>query len=57
MSCFHLLSAHYVRSFQNKDLLEIIPFLSNNCKKAGNNGTEIVNPCIFLQLIFLNFLI
>ena len=34
--------------FQNKDLLEIFPFLSNNCRKTGNMRTraEIVNPCI-----------
>ena len=42
------MSARYVRSFQNKHLLEIFPFLNNNCRKKGNmrTGTEIVNPCI-----------
>ena len=35
-------------SIQNKDLLEILPFLSNNSQKLGNmrTGTEIVNPCV-----------
>ena len=34
--------------FKNKDLLEIIPILSNNCQKIGNmrTGIEILNSCI-----------
>ena len=46
--CCHQLSVHRVRSFQNKLLLEIFPFLSNNRRKMNNTraGTEIVNPCI-----------
>ena len=41
-----------VRSFQNKDLLKIFPFLSNKCQQTGNmrTGTEIVNPCILRRL-------
>ena len=50
----HLLSSRCVCSFQNKQLLEIFPFLSNNCQKICNmrTGTEIVNPCIlyFIRL-------
>ena len=51
--CCHLLSAPYVRSFQNKFLLGMFPFLSNNCREMGNmrTGTEIVNPCIDDQKI------
>ena len=42
---------------QIKDLLEIFPFLSNNCRKASNmgNGNEILNPCIILTLQSLQF--
>ena len=51
------MSAHYVRSFQNKHLLEIFPFLNSNFRKMGNmrTGTEIANPCInaMNKLIFL----
>ena len=45
-----LVKKRCVRSFQNKHVLEIFPFLSNNCRKTGNvrTGTEIVNPCIKL---------
>ena len=44
----HLLSARCVRSFQNKDLLEIILFIINNCRKTGyiRAWTQIVNVCI-----------
>ena len=57
--CCHLLPVRYGRSFQNKDLLKLFPFLSNNCQKMGNMriGTEIVNPCIFpiLPVYFIFF--
>ena len=48
LSNCHLLSARCVRTFQNKNLLEIFPFLSSNCRNTGNvrTGTQIVNPCI-----------
>ena len=41
--------------FQKKHLLEIFPFLCNNCWKMGNMRieTEIVNPCITL-IIYAN---
>ena len=44
----HVLSARCVRSFRNKHILDISPFLSNNPRKMSNmrTGTEIVNPCI-----------
>ena len=43
-----LLTVRCVRSFQNKDLLDIFLFLSNSCRKTGNmrTRTKIVNPCI-----------
>ena len=49
------MSAHYVRSIQNKHLLEIFSFLSNNRRKIGNarTGTEIVNPCINYKIYFI----
>ena len=45
-----MLCTRCVRSFQNKDLLEIFPLLSNNYRKTSitRTGTEIVNPCIEL---------
>ena len=45
LCCCCLLSTHFVRSFLNKDLLEIFPFLSNNYQKTSNmrTGTEMVN--------------
>ena len=47
LCCCHLLSARWVGLNQNKDLLEIFPFHSNNCRKMFNirTGTESVNPC------------
>ena len=48
LSRCHLLSARCVRLFQNKDLIETFPFLSNKCRKTGNmrTGIEIVSSCI-----------
>ena len=48
LRCCYLLSARCVYSSQNKDLLEMFPFLSFNCRKTGNTGTriEIVNSRI-----------
>ena len=42
---------HTVLSFQNKDLLKMFPFLSENSRKMGNikTGIEIVNPCIVIS--------
>ena len=49
------MSARYVRSIQNKHLLEFFSFLSNNRRKIGNarSGTEIVNPCINYKIYFI----
>ena len=49
--CCQLMSAHYVRSFQNKHILELFSFRSINRRKMGNmkTGSEIVNPCIDLH--------
>ena len=43
---------------QNKDLLDILPFLSSNSRKTGNMRTaaEIVNPCIEKRLFLFLFL-
>ena len=51
LCCCHLLFARCARLFQNKYLLEIFPFLGNNCKKPGNmrSGTVIVNRCITIH--------
>ena len=50
-----MMSACYVRSFQNKHLLKMFLFLTNKCQKMGNmrTSTEIVNPCIALLPIQL----
>ena len=49
-----LSSERCVRSFHNKDILEIVPFLSNNCRKTVDirTETEIVNPCINISIYF-----
>ena len=51
-----MLPARYVRLFQNKDLLEIFQFLSNNCRKTGNMRTGSVPPSLTKLYIVLGTL-
>ena len=45
-------------TFKTKIYLKHFSFLSNNCQKTGNirTGTEIVNLCINLLLIYFSYL-